>query len=311
MNMTNVFLTTLSKVSVLLIFIGLGYLLRRAKKLPDNAGRVLSLLTTLVFSPAYTIKNLSASLTLEKIGSQVALIGYGSIIVLATIGLAFVLAKPLARNDFERRSYVYAFCIPNFGYFGYPLVEGVFGSEVLSQLMLFCLPMSIACNTFGYLLFVKDGKLTFKDILKMPVIVAVFIGMAIGLSGLQLPPLVSDVLATAGNCMSPASMLLAGFVLGGFALKDLFKGGRAYWMSAIRLLGLPALVGGVLFLLGVREMYLALPIMILCMPLGLNLVVFPESLGIDASDNAKMCFVCNLLTIAVLPFVFALLSQIM
>ena len=309
--MTNVFLTTLSKVSVLLIFIGLGYLLRRAKKLPDNAGRVLSLLTTLVFSPAYTIKNLSSSLTLEKIGSQVALIGYGAVIVLATIGLAFVLAKPLARNDFERRSYVYAFCIPNFGYFGYPLVEGVFGSEVLSQLMLFCLPMSIACNTFGYLLFVKDGKLTIKDILKMPAIVAVFVGMAIGLSGLKLPPLVTDVLTTAGNCMSPASMLLAGFVLGGFPLKDLFKGGRSYMMSAIRLLGIPALVGGVLFLLGVREMYLTLPVMILCMPLGLNLVVFPESMGIDASDNAKMCFVCNLLTIAVLPFVFALLSRIM
>ena len=309
--MTNVFLTTLSKVSVLLIFIGLGYLLRRAKKLPDNAGRVLSLLTTLVFSPAYTIKNLSASLTLEKIGSQMALIGYGAIIVLATIGLAFLMAKPLARNDFERRSYVYAFCIPNFGYFGYPLVEGVFGSEVLSQLMIFCLPMSIACNTFGYLLFVKDGKLTIKDILKMPVIVAVFVGMAIGLSGIQLPPLVGDVLTTAGNCMSPASMLLAGFVLGGFPLKDLFKGSRSYMMSGIRLLGIPALVGGVLFLLGVREMYLALPIMILCMPLGLNLVVFPESLGIDASDNAKMCFVCNLLTIAVLPFIFALLSQIM
>lgn len=309
--MSGVFLTTLSKVSVLLIFIGLGYLLRRTRKLPDNAGRVLSLLTTLVFSPAYTIKNLSASLTLEKIGSQVALIGYGTVIVLATIGLAFLLAKPLARNDFERRSYVYAFCIPNFGYFGYPLVEGVFGSEVLSQLMIFCLPMSIACNTFGYLLFVKDGKLTFKDILKMPVIVSVFVGMAIGLSGLKLPPLVTDVLSTAGNCMSPASMLLAGFVLGGFPLKDLFKGGRSYMMSAFRLVGIPALVGGVLFLLGIRGMYLALPIMILAMPLGLNLVVFPESMGIDASDNAKMCFVCNLLTIAVLPFVFALLSQIM
>lgn len=309
--MTTVFLTTASKVSVLLFFIGLGYLLRRTRKLPDNAGRVLSLLTTLVFSPAYNIKNLSASLTLDKIGSQVALIGYGAVIVLATIGLAFLMAKPLARDDFERRSYVYAFCIPNFGYFGYPLVEGVFGSEVLSQLMIFCLPMSIACNTFGYLLFVKDGKLTLKDILKMPVIISVFVGAALGLSGLKIPPLVSDVLSTAGNCMSPASMLLAGFVLGGFPLKDLFKGSRSYMMSAIRLVGIPALVGGILFLLGVRGMYLVLPVMILAMPLGLNLVVFPESMGIDASNNAKMCFVCNLLTVVVLPVIFTLLSQLM
>lgn len=308
--MIDIFLTTLSKVSVLLIFIGLGYLLRKTKKLPDNAGRVLSLLTTLVFSPAYTIKNLATSLTMEKIGSQMLLIGYGAIIVLATIGLAFAMAKLLSRNDFERRSYVYAFSIPNFGYFGYPLVEGVFGSEVLSQLMIFCLPMTIACNTFGYLLFAKDDKLTLKDILKMPVIVAVFVGMAIGLSGLELPGVVTDILTTAGNCMSPASMLLAGFVLGGFSLKSLFKGGRSYMMSAIRLIGIPALVGAVTYLLGMREMYLVLPMMILAMPLGLNLVVFPESLGIDASDNAKMCFVCNLLTLPVLPPLFAFLSSL-
>lgn len=309
--MSGVFFTTLSKVSVLLIFIALGYLLRRSRKLPEDAGRVLSLLTTLVFSPAYTIKNLSSSLTLEKIGSQLVLIGYGLVCVLVTIGLAYLLAKPLARNDFERRSCVYAFSIPNYGYFGYPLVEGVFGTQVLSQLMVFGLPLAIACNTFGYLLFAKDGRLTLKKILTTPLILAVILGCVLGLSGLELPGIVTDVLSGAAACMSPASMLLAGFVLGGFPLGDLLKGKRAYLMSAIRLVGLPVLFGGVLWLLGLRGMYLALPVMILSMPLGLNLVVFPESQGIDASDNAKMCFVCNLLTIIVLPITFSLLAGLM
>jgi len=308
---TEVFFTTVSKVSVLLIFIGLGYLLRRSKKLPEDAGRVLSLLTTLVFSPAYTIKNLSSSLTLEKIGPQLILIGYGLVIVLVTIGMAYVMAKPLARNDFERRSAVYAFTIPNYGYFGYPLVEGVFGSQVLSQLMVFGLPLSIACNTFGYLLFAKDGKLTLKKILTTPLILAVLLGCVLGLTGIQLPGIAADVLSGAAACMSPASMLLAGFVLGGFPLSSLFKGKRAYLMSAIRLVGIPALFGAVLWLLGLRGMYLVLPVMILSMPLGLNLVVFPESQGIDASDNAKMCFVCNLLTIIVLPITFSLLAGLM
>ena len=309
--MGNVFSTTVSKVSVLLIFIGIGYLLRRTRKLPENAGRVLSLLTTLIFSPAYNIKNLSASLDPAQLADQLLLIGYGLLCILLVIGLAYLLAKPLARNDFERRSYVYAFSIPNYGYFGYPLVEGVFGSAVLGQLMIFGLPLSIACNTFGYLLFAKDGKLTLKKILTTPLILAVLLGCVIGLSGLRLPPLVDDVLSGAAACMSPASMLLAGFVLGGFPLKDLFKGKRSWLMTAIRLMGLPVLFGGVLWLLGLRGMWLALPVMVLSMPLGLNLVVFPESLGIDASDNAKMCFVCNLLTVAVLPVTFSILAGLM
>ena len=208
-------------------------------------------------------------------------------------------------------SFNYAFTIPNYGYFGYPVVEGVFGTEVLSQLMIFGLPMSIVCNTYGYLLFVKDRKLTLLEILKMPLILSVILGCALGLSGLELPGLVNDVLSGAAACMSPASMLLAGFVLGGFPLKDLMKGKLSYAMTAIRLIGMPLLFAGVLWLLGVRGMYLALPVMILSMPLGLNLVVFPESMGVDASRNAKMCFVCNLFTVVVLPFTFALLSGIM
>lgn len=307
--MSGVFLTTLSKLGVLFVFIGLGYLLRRTKKLPDDAGRVLSMLTALLFTPAYAIKNLAVSLHWEKIGSQLTLIAYGAIIVVATIGLAYILARMLAKNDFQRSSYLYAFSIPNFSYLGYPMVEGVFGSGMLSQMLIFCIPMSIACNTYGYLLFAKNGKLTIKDILKMPVILSVFVGMIIGFSGLQLPMLVSDVLTMAGNCMSPASMLLAGFVLGSFPLRDLFRGRRAYLISGIRLVLIPAVVGGVLLLLGVRGMYLALPVIVSAMPLGMNLVVFPESMGIDASDNARMCFVSNVLSICVVPVVFALLSQ--
>ena len=44
------------------------------------------------------------------------------------------------------------------------------------------------------------------------------------------------------------------------------------------------------------------------MPLGLNLVVFPESLGEDASGNAKLCFVSYILAAFILPVTFAALT---
>ena len=64
--MFEVFQLTLGKVGMLLVFIGIGYFMRRHHDLPDDAGHVLSLLCTLIFSPAYSISNMSKNFTMEK-----------------------------------------------------------------------------------------------------------------------------------------------------------------------------------------------------------------------------------------------------
>lgn len=308
--MLDVFQLTLGKVGMLLTFIAIGYILRRSGRLPEDTGRVLSLLTTMVFSPAYSIRSLSQNLTADKIGEKATLLGYGALCLIAAVGLAFLLAKVFARSEFERRSLTYAFTIPNYGYFGYPVVEGVFGSSVLADVILFGVPISIATNTFGYLLFATEGKFSWKRVVLSPVILAVFIGCALGLSGIKLPGFVNDVLAGAGNCMSPVSMLLAGFVLGAYPLKKLLGNGRSYLYSAMRLVFIPALFFGVMYLLGIRGYMLLIPQMILAMPLGLNLVVFPESCGHHADENATHCFVSYITAALVLPITFALLSYV-
>ena len=105
-------------------------------------------------------------------------------------------------------------------------------------------------------------------------------------------------------------MLLGGFMLGKFPLKKLFSGVRPYYLTAIRMLGIPAVLGGVLYLCGVRGDYLFWPLVLACLPLGLNLVVYPESLGYEkeAADNAKLCFISYVLALAVLPCLFAFLQ---
>ena len=105
-------------------------------------------------------------------------------------------------------------------------------------------------------------------------------------------------------------MLLGGFMLGKFPLKKLFSGVRPYYLTAIRMLGIPAVLGGALYLCGVRGDYLFWPLVLACLPLGLNLVVYPESLGYEkeAADNAKLCFISYVLALAVLPCLFAFLQ---
>ena len=308
--MLEVFGLTLSKVAMLLVFISIGYFLRRHHDLPDDAGHVLSLLCTLLFSPAYYISTMSKNFTMAVLGENALLIGYGVLFVLVSIGLAFLLSKPFGKSRIERNSLIYAFAIPNYGYFGYPVIEGVFGQSVLSDTIVFLIPLSLATGSFGYALFVGDGKIPWKKILLSPMVASLVIGLGLGLSGFQLPTFLDNAITGAGNCMSPCAMLLAGFMLGKFPLKGLLTGWQPYVYSAIRLIGIPLIFAALLTLCGVKGQYLMLPLLIAGIPLGLNLVVYPESQGHEkqASDNAKLCFVSYLLALLVLPCTFALLT---
>ncbi len=301
---------TFQKVAMLITMISIGIIMRKSKKLPENAGKIMSTLCAFVFCPAYNIRNLSKNVTIASIGDKLSLLGIGTVMIILMILVAKLLARWLGKDDFDRRCLTYAFTVSNYGYFGYPVVEGVFGSAALGDMIVFAIPTTIATYTWGYLLFNRDGKLTLKKILLTPMIIAVATGVTIGLSGIKLPSFLNDVINGAANCMSPVSMVLAGFVLGGLPFKKLFVGAKAYFYSAIRLLLLPLLFGIPLYFLGLRESMLMMPLLMLALPMGLNLVVYPESFGYDATDNARMCFVSFVLCLVILPLTFELINYL-
>lgn len=310
--MLEVFNLTLSKVGMLLIFIGAGYLLRRSHKLPDDAGKVLSLLCVLVFSPAYSILNLSRNVRIEKLGENLTLFGFGLAFAAVAVAFGLLLGRTIGKSPMDKSSLTYAFTFPNYGYFGYPVIEGVFGTAMLGDFMVFAIPCSILCSSYGYVLFQKEKKFDIVRLLKTPLIASLVLGIALGLTGIKLPPVVESTLSGAGACMSPCSMLLAGFMLGKFPLKKLFSGFRPYYLTAIRMIGIPVVFGVVMYLVGLRGNLLFWPLIFSCLPLGLNLVVYPESNGYEkeAGDNAKLCFISYVLALAVLPCLFAVMTKI-
>lgn len=310
--MLEVFNLTLSKVGMLLIFISAGYILRRSHRLPENAGRVLSLLCVTVFSPAYSILNLSRNLRIEVLGEKLLLVSYGLAFAAVAIVIGLVLGRLMGRSPVDKSSLTYAFTFPNYGYFGYPVIEGVFGTAMLGDFMVFAIPSSLLCCSYGYVLFQKDKKYNIMRLLKTPLIASLVLGVALGLTGIKLPALLESALSGAGACMSPCSMLLAGFMLGKFPLKQLFSGVRPYYLTAIRMVGIPVALGAVMYLCGLRGSWLFWPLVFSCLPLGLNLVVYPESNGFEkeAGDNAKLCFISYVLALAVLPCLFAVLTKL-
>lgn len=306
-----VFVLTIKKVAFLLIFIATGYMLRRKGILKKEATLTLSSLTTLVFTTAYSVSALPKTFTMENLVPNLKLLGFSTVVMVVMILLANVLARFVGKTHFEKRSLVYILAFSNNTYFGLPVIQGVFGEEALAQFIIFCLPFNIVLCSYGYALFAPEQKgFDWKRAVFSPMFIAYVIGAVIGLTGITFPDFVNDALEGAAACMSPSSMLLAGLVLGGMSLKELLSGLRPYAVVAIRLVALPVVTAAVMYVLGIRGLYCFMAVAISALPAGLNSVVYPESMGQDASANAKICFLCCLISIITLPICFALIPTL-
>ncbi|MBQ6728137.1 MAG: AEC family transporter [Clostridia bacterium] len=316
-----VFLLTLKTVALLLLYIAIGFFLGKKKIIGENASKTLAALLTYVIMPLYSVVNLSKTVTVEKISLYLEIFAAGIAIAAISIALCIPLSKLFCKRGYSRNIYKYLIFTPNLGYFGYPLVQAVWGNAALSMYMIFTLPINIGINTYGYMILTDKGeenvsisgieadKAHRKDVLKRifsAPMVGTFVGIIIGLLPIELPETVYDFLNPAADCMRAVAMLLTGLVLSELTLKTLFTSKKAYYIGVLRLIVYPVIFGGVaylLYMLGLSQEIFKFTVCLMALPAGMNVVVFPEAIGMSGKEGAQACFVSYLMVIITLPLI--------
>lgn len=291
-----------------------GFFLKRRKLVPENAGTVLSRLETCALVPALSLNTFSRNCTIEAIQENYLLMGFCIVCVLLSIGIAIPLSKLFAKSGYQRQVYKYALAFANFGFMGNAIVPLLFGEQVLFLYMLFTLPLSICCYSWGISQLIP-GSATLRGVLKRvfnPSTVAMLLGAALGLTGVgkMLPGFLSQALSSLGACMGPIAMVLTGMVVGGYTAKELFLNGKVYIASALRLIVLPAILCAVLYFLGADRQTMVLMLMAFATPLGLNTVVYAASYGADTRTGASMAIISHALSVLTIPMMYALVTML-
>lgn len=304
-----IFSLTLSQMIVFFVFMAIGYAFKRLNVTPDSTGAVLSKLELYVFLPALCFKTFSSNLRPEKLAHELPILGYACAVLAVTFALSIPLAHLFSKNQMTRAVYIYALTIPNIGYIGYPLVGAVFGNDTLLDFMVFTLPFNLFIYTVGMYILNPKHELSWKSLLS-PILLAIFAGAVIGLSGLTIPSVVSGLLDTASGCMGPIAMILTGYVLARGKITEMISNPRMYIASFIRLIALPAIIGAVMYVLRCDTYITLLTVCMLALPMGLNNVVFPEAFGGDSKTGAQSCFVSNVLALATVPIAYGIFAAI-
>ncbi len=325
----DVFLLTLEQVALMLIFIFVGYFFRKKNIINDSGKKVLAGLLVNLFMPCYSIASLSQQLSADKIVEYLLFLLAGTAMTFFVIFIALPFAKAFGKTRLQQNILKYAFAFGNIGYFGYPVVGAVFGEPVKALMILFCIPMTIGINTYGWQILTEketsdevsiEKKKKWTDNLRflyaVPFI-GTMLGLIIGLLPITLPKFAVNIFDAAGDCQSVTAMLLTGAVLASVPFGKLFTSVKPYIIGVIKLLVFPVIVGAIMVVInlcGVRgetfQTIARLCIIISALPVGMNVVVYPESCGMDATEGAKTCFMSYVLALAALPVVFMLMELI-
>lgn len=296
--------TVFSQLSILYIFLFVGWLIGRLKKDKAEHSDLLSVLLVNAFLPCKIFQTFARNITVKSLSEKFYFPLAGLTLVLITIAVGLFASKLLTKNKYERKVYLYSFTIANYAYLGYVLVGAVFGDAFLSDFMLFAVPFNFYTYTVGYIL-LTGGKFSWRKLVN-PITVAILLGITVGLTGIKLPEVVLGVTSAAAACVGPLSMILTGMILSTFTFRELLSGKTAYIFTFIRLVGIPALA---YLVCQIAHLDTLLPMILIvtCMPCGLNTVVFPKLVGEDCKPGARLALITHVLSLATLPLWLSLI----
>lgn len=315
-----IFFRTLEQMLTMFLLIAVGYILRKAKILPEKADVAMAKLETYIFCPALAMYTQMTKCTVATFTQNAPLILYGTVMILGAIALSYPLSKLFVRDHktcpekaYQRNIYKYALTFGNFGFMGNFLALSVWGSDAFYQYSLFSLLINILCYSWGmYILIPKDQNAgIFKNLKKgltAPPILALILGILLGLLDLSqyVPAFITSGLDQAGKCMGPVAMILAGVVIGGYDFKSLLTNKKVYIATALRLLVIPTVMLLILKLLNVGDTVMTLALIAFATPLGMNTIVYPAAYGGDTKTGASMAMISHVLSVATIPLMYLL-----
>lgn len=300
------FVDTFSEMLVILFAIAAGYLAHHLGYLGEETDAKLSKLILNITMPATIVGSVVSGETFPGTAEilstlKVAVVFYGLELL-----ITFAAPRFLGGTPGQKGVWRYTLMFSNLAFIGYPVVINLFGADKLFYAVILQLPFNMLSYTLGPLMLSGAKRFHWKQLLS-PCIVAAVIALAIALVRIPVPAQIGEVVSFVGDITVPLSLLVVGSLLAGLPVMQVFSSFRLWALSAIRLLGLPALLWLILRQMGVDPVVQGIAIVEMAMPVAINGTMLSLEYGGDTEAMAQITFLSTLMSIVTIPLVAMLL----
>ena len=307
-----------------LIFVALaipGYLLVKGKLLKPEQSGVLSKLLMYLALPFMIFSGVIKNLAFTK--ESLVMLGLVAVIGIAVVLGMFLVSAPLTKMEKNQKTRgMLRFCsvFANNGFLGIPLAVAVFGgdSPVFTVVIVLNIINNVLMYTLGAYLTTGDKKnISVKKAFFNPVLIAFVLGCVCNL--LNVKKYVPEVITFSdhfSNVVTPLSMTIIGMKLGATSFKTLFRSGKLYYVSFLKLVLFPIAVTAAMFVLRALPVNVPAESIILgvfvafSMPTAGLAATFADEFGGDSENAVIFTLGTTVLSVLTIPALYWLLNLI-
>lgn len=244
-----------------------GALVRRLGIVGSEGEKNIADLVMLVILPCNIFNSFMAKLSGEMLADCLWVLGISAGIQAASVLYARICFR--GQPEAHRRNLVFAMICSNAGFLGNPMAEGLYGASGLMLASVYLIPQRIMMWSEGLAVYTgnADRRAAAVRVATHPCVIACALGIAVMLSGLEVPALLLTPIQTLARCNTAMSMLVIGMILARIDLHRLVD--RTVAMFTLhRLVLFPLLIWVVCRMLPVNRTVLGVSVVLAAMPAG-------------------------------------------
>ena len=277
----------------------IGYIISKNGIINSERRKGLTDLVINLILPANIIRSFMMDLDITVIISS-GLIFVVSLILQIFCHVFFFYLFPNV-NERQRSVLNYATLCSNAGFMGNPVVQEIYGDQGLLLASIFLIPQRIVMWSAGVKCFTNEkGKNAIKKVITHPCIIAVFIGMFLMISQIQLPEFATKTIDVLSQCTTALSMIVIGGILSEISIKSVVSKLSLYYCF-IRLLLIPILVLLACIIFKIPYLVTAVSVVLAGMPAGTTTAILAEKYNGDSKLAVRLVFISTLLSLITIP----------
>jgi len=235
------------QVGILFALMAVGFVCNKAKLLDEKSVKGVVRLLVLIVTPCLVIHVFQRPFERRLLSG----LGWAFGMAVLTHVLAIAASFLIRTRDARRRSVLrFAVIFSNAGFMGIPLEQALLGNDGVFFGVVYVVVFNVFCWSYGLIVMCGSLKdLRLRTLCVNPGTMGVALGLPLFFCSVHLPPVIHEPIRMISDLNTPLAMIVIGYYLAESVFRPVLTCGAAYLAGFLRLVALPFVTLGVLWLL--------------------------------------------------------------